>query len=181
MSLHQNNKHFLVLRKRCFVSHWPPAYEINMLLITTFRSRKKPIAGRSPTGRLSTAALCRGLEKNVMVGGRHGRGMASVNQIRPHCVNQMWKTHSKPLAARHGRGTLCVNRPLCALLKAYSGERAWKAIDDRLRRPYCLSRVDHVRKIRDNAKNGYREVFLCKWNHKKLEPTICRRVRDFPL
>ena len=32
-------------------------------------------------------------------------GMASVNQTRPHCVNQMGKTHSKPLAARHGRGT----------------------------------------------------------------------------
>jgi hypothetical protein len=31
----------------------------------------------------------------------------------------------------------------------YSGERTWKAIRDRLRRPYCLSRVDHVRKIRD--------------------------------
>jgi len=50
--------------------------------------------------------------------------MASVNQTRPHCVNQMGKTYSKPLAARHGRGTawaqhgngmLCVNRPLCCL------------------------------------------------------------------
>ena len=49
----------------------------------------------------------------------HG-GMASVNQTWPHCVNQMGKTHSKPLAAYHGRGTtwvrhghsmLCVNRP----------------------------------------------------------------------
>jgi len=38
---------------------------------------------------------------------------------------------------------------LCALLKAYSGERAWKAIGDRLRRYYYLSRVGHVRKIRD--------------------------------
>ena len=47
--------------------------------------------------------------------------MASVNQTRPHCVNQMGKTHSKPLAARRGRGTvwarhgngmLCVNRTL---------------------------------------------------------------------
>ena len=34
-------------------------------------------------------------------------GMASVNHTRPHCVNQMGKTHSKPLAARHGRGTAC--------------------------------------------------------------------------
>jgi len=33
--------------------------------------------------------------------------MASVNQTRPHCVNQMGKTHSKPLAARHGRETAC--------------------------------------------------------------------------
>jgi hypothetical protein len=58
-------------------------------------------------GRLSTAMLCRGLEKNSMVGARHGRGMASVNQTRPYCVKQMGKTHSKPLAARHGRGTAC--------------------------------------------------------------------------
>jgi len=35
----------------------------------------------------------------------HGMGMASMNQARPRCVNQMGKTHSKPLAARHGRGT----------------------------------------------------------------------------
>ena len=48
-------------------------------------------------------------------------GMASVNLTEPHCVNQIGKTHSKPLAARRGRGTawarhgngmLCVNRPL---------------------------------------------------------------------
>ena len=38
---------------------------------------------------------------------------------------------------------------LYVLFKAYSGERAWKAIRDRLRRTYYLSRVDHVRKIRD--------------------------------
>jgi len=72
-------------------------------------------------GRLSTAVLCRGLEKNGIVGAWHKHGMACVNQTGPHCVNQMGKTHSKLLAARHGRGTawarrrngmLCVNRPL---------------------------------------------------------------------
>ena len=56
-----------------------------------------------------------------MVGAWQGHGMASVNQTRPHCVNQMGKTYSKRLAGRHGRGTawarhghglLCVNRPL---------------------------------------------------------------------
>ena len=67
------------------------------------------------------AVLCCVLEKNDMVGAWHGRGMASVNQTRPHCVNKMGKTHSKPLPARHGRGMawarhghgmLCVKRPL---------------------------------------------------------------------
>src|SRR5215510_2373132 len=33
-------------------------------------------------------------------------GMVCVNQTRPHCVNQMGKTQSKPLAGRHGRGTV---------------------------------------------------------------------------
>ena len=47
---------------------------------------------------------CCSLEKNGMVGAWHGHCMASVNQTRPHCVNQMGKTHSKPLSARHGRG-----------------------------------------------------------------------------
>ena len=38
---------------------------------------------------------------------------------------------------------------ICALFKAYSGERAWKAIGDRLKRPYYLSRVVHERKTRN--------------------------------
>jgi len=50
--------------------------------------------------------------------GWHGRGMASVNKTRLHCVNRMGKTHFKPLAARHGRGLLCVNRPLSAIFVA---------------------------------------------------------------
>ena len=61
-----------------------------------------PFFSRPQHGRLSTAMLCNGLEKNGMVGAWHGNGMASVNQTRPHCVNQMGKTHYKPLAARHG-------------------------------------------------------------------------------
>ena len=56
-----------------------------------------------------------------MAWARHGHGMASVNQTRPHCVTQMGKTHSKPLTAwndrgtswtQHGHGILSVNRPL---------------------------------------------------------------------
>ena len=37
---------------------------------------------------------------------------------------------------------------ICALFKAYSGERAWKAICDRLQRPHYLSKLEHERKIR---------------------------------
>jgi len=42
--------------------------------------------------------------------------MASVNQTRPHCVNQMGKTHSKPLAARHGGGTARARHVMCELV-----------------------------------------------------------------
>jgi hypothetical protein len=37
---------------------------------------------------------------------------------------------------------------ISALFKAYSGERAWKPIGDRIQRPHFLSSVDHERKIR---------------------------------
>jgi hypothetical protein len=39
--------------------------------------------------------------------------MWSVTQTRPHCVNQMGKAHSKPLAARHGRGTAWARHAMC--------------------------------------------------------------------
>jgi hypothetical protein len=48
--------------------------------------------------------LCHVLEKNGMVRAWQGRSMASVNQTRQHCVNQMGKTHFKTLAAWQGNG-----------------------------------------------------------------------------
>ena len=56
-------------------------------------------------------------------------------QFTNHTKDSDWKT--------------LVQRRTIALCKAYSGQRAWKAKCDRLRRPYYRSRVDHVRKIRD--------------------------------
>jgi hypothetical protein len=50
-----------------------------------------------------------------MAGERHGHGMASVNQTRSHCVNQTGKTHSKPSAARHGRGIAWARHAMCEL------------------------------------------------------------------
>jgi len=40
---------------------------------------------------------------------------------------------------------------ICALYKEYSGEPAWKAIGDRLQKPYYLSRADHGWKIRKRS------------------------------
>jgi hypothetical protein len=76
-----------------------------MLLITIF-VELRVVAGRSRkrSGIPQAVALRRTALSE--------HGMASVNQTRPHCVNQMGKTHSKPLVARHGHGMLCVNRPL---------------------------------------------------------------------
>jgi hypothetical protein len=42
---------------------------------------------------------------------------------------------------------------ICALFKAYSGERAWKFKGDRLQRPNYLSRIDHDWKIRNRRQN----------------------------
>ena len=65
-----------------------------------------------------------------MVGAQHGRGMTSVYQTLPHCVNQMGKTHSKPLAARHGRGTAWARHAMCesALIASYLTGRYQKVI-----------------------------------------------------
>ena len=56
------------------------------------------------------------------------------------------------------RNTLAQRRTtarLCAVFKACSGERAWKAIRDRFGSPSYLSMVDHVRKIRDRRQTTH--------------------------
>jgi hypothetical protein len=44
-----------------------------------------------------------------------GAAWACVNQTRPHCVNKTGNTHSKPLAAQHGRGTAWAPHAMCEL------------------------------------------------------------------
>jgi hypothetical protein len=46
-----------------------------------------------------------------------------MNYTRPHCVNQMGKTHSKPLAARHGRGTAWARHATCESAFKYPSSR----------------------------------------------------------
>jgi hypothetical protein len=64
---------------------------------------------------------------------------------------------------------------LCKIFKAYSGAWAWKAICDKLRRPYYLSRVDHVWKIRDRkqrtgiGKYSFENMTIKNWNQLPAE------------
>jgi len=89
-----------------------------MLLITIF-VELHVVAGRSLTQAGSPQAVsrrpCCAVALRRTAWSEHGmaRGMASVNQTRPYCVNQMEKTHSKPLAAWHGRGTAWARHDMC--------------------------------------------------------------------
>jgi hypothetical protein len=64
---------------------------------------------------------------------------------------------------------------VCALFKAYSGERAWKFIGDRLQRPNYLSRIDHDWKIRnkrqrtDIEKYSFANRTIRLWNRLPAE------------
>jgi hypothetical protein len=80
----------------------PPAVSGRPMLIHTYHAVPMPLY----------VALCRGLETSLserrgrgVTRERHEIGIVCVNQTRLHCVNQMGKRHSKPLAERHGRGT----------------------------------------------------------------------------
>ena len=55
-----------------------------------------------------------------------------------HTISQNWET----FASRRKLSRIC------ALIKAYFGEGAWKVMGDRLKRPHYLGMVDHERKIR---------------------------------
>ena len=92
-----------------------------MLLITIF-VELRVVAGGSRTWAGSPQAvsqrLCCAVALRRTACSEHGMGtawvcMASVNQTWPHCVNQMGKTHCKPLVAQHGRGTAWVRYAMC--------------------------------------------------------------------
>jgi hypothetical protein len=129
MSLHRNNKLLLIHDKHCFVSHWPSASEIGMLLITNFLELSVIAGSRQTLAGCQHAIsgwpmlihtyhafpmlypyhhpaviLRSRFQKGIFVAWQ-GNGRVCVNQTRPHCVNQMGNTQSKPLAERHGRET----------------------------------------------------------------------------
>jgi len=56
---------------------------------------------------------------------------------------------------------------ICALFKAYSGERAWKAIGEKLQRPHYLSRVDHEREIRSRRQRT--DIGKCSFVNRTIQ------------
>jgi hypothetical protein len=71
--------------------------------------------------------------------------IAALDRVQMKAAKFAYHTNSsnwENLASR--RKLSCI----CALFKSHSGERAWKAIGERLKRPHYLSRVDHEHKIR---------------------------------
>ena len=123
---------------------------IGMLLITIV-VEFRVVAGRSRTRAGSPQAVfqqpCCAVALRRTAWSEHG--MASVNQTRPHCVNQMGKTHSKPLAARHGCSMPRVTWPLgffagaklaCAWSKPLTYEHSYT-----LSPPVCFHDLDRER------------------------------------
>jgi hypothetical protein len=71
-----------------------------------------------------------------------------------------------------------------ALFKSYSGERAWKAIGERLKRPHFLNRLDHEHKIKsrrhrtDIGKYSFVNRTIEDWNQlpaEVLETLPCKQ------
>jgi hypothetical protein len=114
MSLLQSNKLLLVRDKRYFVSHWPPASEIGVLLITNFlelrvvdgRSRTRAGRPHAVSGRpmlihtyhaVPLPRPCRGLERSLSE--RHIRGMAGER-------HGMCESNTAALCKSNGKDTI---------------------------------------------------------------------------
>ena len=93
--------------------------------------------------------------------------ISAMDRVQKKAVKFVYHTNSANWETLTTRRKLSC---LCALFKAYSGERAWKEIGDRLKRPHYLSRVDHNRKIRsrrqrtDIGKYSFMNRTIQHWN-----------------
>jgi hypothetical protein len=58
---------------------------------------------------------------------------------------------------------------------------SWKAKRDALRRPYCLSRVDHIRKIRDRKRRtNIGKYSFVTWSIKNWKQLPAEPLGTFP-
>jgi hypothetical protein len=97
-------------------------------------------------------------------------GAACWDPYRECQINALDRVQNKAAKFAHHTGdldweSLAQHRKIarmCALFKAYKGERAWKTIADRLRAPSYQSRVYHNWKIRARKQNRRWQILLCK-------------------
>jgi len=111
--------------------------------------------GNKNKNRLAYTLLVRPILENLYACWYSCRGQINVLDLVKKKAAQ-FTNHTKD----SDRQTLAERRTiacLCALLKAYTGERSWKAIRDRLRRAYYLSRLDHFRKLGTGIKEQISE------------------------
>ena len=107
---------------------------------------------------------------NIFLGNKNTKSLAYTSLVRPileygavcwdpyrECqISALDRVQNKAAKFAHHWGgsdweSLAQHRKIarkCAFYKAYTGEKAWKAIGDRLQAPSYLSRVDHDLKIR---------------------------------
>ena len=123
----------------------------------------------SPTRHWYVPFLNVGLHAGIHV--EKDRVQTKTAQFTSHTKDSDWKTLAQ-------RRTIA---RLCALFKAHSGERAWKAICDRLRRPSYLRRVDHVRKIGDwKQRTDIAKYSLVNRTIKNLKQLPAEAIGTFP-
>ena len=106
----------------------------------------------------------------VQKGNKNAKSLAYTSPVRPileygaACLDPYWECQINSLGRAQNKAAKFVQHSgvsdwessaqrrkiasMCALYKAYTGERAWRAIGDRLQAPSYLSRVDHYWKIR---------------------------------
>ena len=115
---------------------------------------------------------------------REGQISGAIDRVQKKAVIFAYHTNSANWETLTSRRKLS---RLCALFKAFSGERAWKEIGDRLKRPHYLSRVDHDRKIRsrrqrtDIGKYSFVNRTIQHWNQLPAEvlETLPRKPATF--
>jgi len=102
-----------------------------------------------------------------VLGPIHRRSESALNRVQTRAAkfaNNINESGWETLAQRR------LIARICALYKAYTGRRSWKAIGDRFLKSYYLSTEDHNRKIRtrkqrtDVGKYSFVNRTIKSWN-----------------
>ena len=80
-------------------------------------------------------------------------------QFTNHTTDSDWETLAQPKTITH----------FCALFKAYTGERAWKAIHSRLRRVDLVRRIRDPKQRTDIGKHFFVNRTIKNWNQLPAE------------